>query len=185
MKIIIGLGNPGFAYRRTRHNFGFMVLAALAEAKHWRFHCAGFRSTQAEGQIGKEKVLLVRPMTFMNLSGQTVAGVVKHHRLPLEDLLVICDDVSLDLGRLRLRRSGSAGGHNGLKSIIEHLHSQNFSRLRLGVGQPPAGMEMMDYVLGVFRRGEWSLVHDTIERAVQVVETWVYHGVDEAMNRFN
>ncbi len=185
MKIIVGLGNPGFAYRRTRHNFGFMVLSALAEARRLRFRRAGFRSTQAEGQIGKEKVLLVRPMGFMNLSGHTVAGVLKHHRLPLEDLLVICDDVSLDLGRLRLRRAGSAGGHNGLKSIIEHLHSQEFARLRLGVGQPPEGMEMMDYVLGVFRRGEWPLVHEVIERAVQAVETWVYHGADEAMNRFN
>ena len=185
MKIIIGLGNPGFAYRRTRHNFGFMVVQALAEARGGRFRRAGYRSTQTEGQMGKEKVLLVRPMTFMNLCGHTVAGVMNYYHLPLEDLLVVCDDVSLDLGRLRLRRSGSAGGHNGLKSIIEHLHTQDFARLRLGVGQPPDGMDMMSYVLGAFRRNEWPLVHEVTAKAVQAAETWVYHGVGEAMNRFN
>ena len=185
MKIIVGLGNPGFSYRRTRHNFGFMAVRALAERRGMRFRRARQRSTQAEGRIGKEKVVLVRPMTFMNLSGEAVAGVVKYFDCALEDLLVVCDDVSLDLGRMRLRRSGSAGGHKGLTSIIRHLHSQDFARLRLGVGAPPEGMDMMSYVLGVFRRGEWPVVHEVVERAAQTVETWVYHGSDEAMNRFN
>jgi len=185
MKIIVGLGNPGLSYRRTRHNVGFMVVHALAEGRGLRFRRARQRSTQAEGRIGKEKVVLVRPMTFMNLSGEAVAGVVKYFDCALDDLLVVCDDVNLDLGRMRLRRSGSDGGHNGLKSIIRHLHSQDFARLRLGVGAPPEGREMMNYVLGVFRRGERPVVHEVVERAAQAVETWVYHGSDEAMNRFN
>jgi PTH1 family peptidyl-tRNA hydrolase len=185
MKIIVGLGNPGLAYRRTRHNLGFMVVQALAEQRGMRFRRAQHRSSQARGQMGKEDILLVRPMTFMNVSGAAVAGALKQCDSPPEDLLVVCDDVSLDLGRIRLRRSGSAGGHNGLKSIIDHLHTDQFARLRLGVGQPPEGMDMMDYVLGVFRRNEWPTVHEVVARAVQAIETWVYHGIGEAMNRFN
>jgi len=185
MKLIVGLGNPGIAYRRTRHNLGFMVVQALAEQRRMRFRRAPHRSSQAQGKIGKEKVVLVRPMTFMNVSGLAVGGALKDHRAFLEDLLVVCDDVNLDLGRTRLRRSGTAGGHNGLKSVIEHLHSEGFARLRLGVGQPPEGVDMMDYVLSLFRRGEWPMVHEMIARAVQAVETWAYHGLDEAMNRFN
>jgi PTH1 family peptidyl-tRNA hydrolase len=185
MKIVVGLGNPGFTYRRTRHNLGFMVAQALAEGRGLRFRRAPHRSSQAQGKIGREKVLLVRPMTFMNVSGLAVSGALKDHRASLEDLLVVCDDVNLGLGRLRLRRSGTAGGHNGLKSIIEHLHSEGFARLRLGVGEPPEGLDMMSYVLTPFRRSEWPTVHEAIARAVQAIETWVYHGVDEAMNRFN
>ncbi len=192
MKVIVGLGNPGFSYRRSRHNFGFMVVQALAEQRGMRFRRAQHQSTQANGRIGKEQVVLVRPMTFMNDSGVAVAGAVKYYisderesGSSLDDLLVVCDDVSLDIGRVRLRRSGSAGGHNGLKSIIHHLHTDQFARLRLGVGQPPDGVDMMSYVLGVFRRNEWQTVHEVIGRAVQAIETWVYFGIDEAMNRFN
>jgi len=185
MKIIVGLGNPGLSYRRTRHNLGFMVVQALAEQRGMRFRRAHHRSSQAHGRIGKEEVVLLRPMTFMNASGASVAGLLKQHDRPLEDLLVVCDDVNLELGRMRLRRSGTAGGHKGLKSIIDHLRSDQFARLRIGVGEPPPGMEMMTYVLGTFRRSEWPTVHEVIARAVQAVETWVYHGADEAMNRFN
>lgn len=185
MKIIIGLGNPGFRYRRTRHNLGFMVVNALAEQRAMRFHRSRFKGAIAEGAIGKEEVVLVRPLTFMNLSGQCVAAVCKHYRCDLPDLLVVCDDVSLPLGRIRLRRSGSAGGHNGLTSIIESLHSQDFARLRLGVGASPEHMDMMAYVLSPFRRHEWPTVHDMVSRATLAVETWVYHGIEEAMNSFN
>jgi PTH1 family peptidyl-tRNA hydrolase len=185
MRIIVGLGNPGFSYRRTRHNLGFMVVNALAEARGMRFRRGRLKGSVAEGAIGKEEVVLVRPLTFMNLSGQCVAAVVKHYQCPLSDLLVVCDDVNLDLGRIRLRRSGSAGGHNGLTSIIKSLHSQAFARLRLGIGAAPEHMDMMTYVLSPFRRSEWPTIHDMISRATLAVETWVYHGVEEAMNRFN
>ncbi len=185
MKIIVGLGNPGLKYRRTRHNFGFMALRGLAELRGMRFRRWRFRSSAARGQIGKEEVVLLRPLTFMNLSGEAVEPAVKHHGCRLADLLVVCDDVDLDLGRIRLRRSGSAGGHKGLESIIYHLHSQDFPRLRLGIGRPPEGIDIMSYVLSVFRRNEWPTVREVTQRAVEAIETWIYHGIDEAMNRHN
>jgi peptidyl-tRNA hydrolase, PTH1 family len=185
MKIIVGLGNPGLQYRRTRHNFGFMVVDALAKQREIRFTRGRSRCMHAEGQLGKERVLLVKPLTYMNDSGACVAAVAHYHKVELSDLLVICDDVNLPLGKMRLRRGGSAGGHNGLESIIKHLGRQDFPRLRLGVGQPPEWMDMMSYVLGAFPRSEAKLVEATVARATLAAETWVYHGVDEAMNRFN
>ncbi|UCC69053.1 MAG: aminoacyl-tRNA hydrolase [Armatimonadota bacterium] len=185
MKIIVGLGNPGLRYRRTRHNFGFVVVGALAKQRRLRFRRGRYQCTRAQGQIGKERVLLVRPQTYMNASGRCLGPLFRQSGGSLRDLMVVCDDVNLDLGRMRLRRSGTAGGHKGLESIIKHLGTSAFPRLRLGVGQPPEWMDMMSYVLGVFRRGERPLVDEVLARAVQALETWVYHGVEEAMNRFN
>lgn len=185
MKLVIGLGNPGLKYRRTRHNFGFMVVDALAALRDLHFRRGKFRGMEAAGQIGKEQVLLVKPLTFMNLSGECVGGLLRYYQCDLQDLLVIFDDIHLDLGKLRLRRSGSAGGHHGVESVIKHLHSQEFPRLRLGIGKPPEWMDMMSYVLSPFSRGEVKLVRETIHRATLAVETWLYHGLDEAMNRFN
>jgi PTH1 family peptidyl-tRNA hydrolase len=185
MKHIVGRGNPGLKYRRTRHNFGFMVVEALADQRDLRFHRGKFRGMEAAGQIGKEQVLLVKPLTYMNLSGECVGGLMRYYQCDLQDVLVICDDIHLDLGKLRLRRSGSAGGHNGLESVLKHLHTQEFPRLRLGVGQPPEWMDMMSYVLSPFPRGEAKVVAETIDRATLAVETWLYHGIDETMNRFN
>jgi PTH1 family peptidyl-tRNA hydrolase len=185
MKIIVGLGNPGLGYRRTRHNLGYMVVKEVAERRALRFRRGRFQCTQAEGEVGKEQVLLVRPLTFMNLSGACVAGVARERGCEPSQVLVVCDDVNLELGKLRLRRGGSAGGHKGLESVIHHLHSDQFPRLRLGIGQPPAGVEMMRYVLSPFRRAEWPTVGEMIERAAQAVESWVYFGVEEAMSRFN
>ncbi len=162
-----------------------MVVSALARHRGIRLRRGRLRAVQGEGRIGREPVLLLRPQTFMNRSGMAVARAVDQCGCAVEDVLVICDDVNLPLGKLRLRRSGSAGGHKGLTSVIQHLDSQGFPRLRLGVGQPPGDIDVMSYVLGAFRRGEWPVVRDVVERAVQAAETWVYHGVDEAMNRFN
>jgi PTH1 family peptidyl-tRNA hydrolase len=185
MKIIVGLGNPGLQYRRTRHNFGFMVVDALAKQREIRFRRGRARCMQGEGLIGKERVLLVKPLTYMNDSGACVGAVVHYRQAELSDLLVVCDDVNLPLAKMRLRRSGSAGGHNGLESVIKHLGSQDFPRLRLGVDQPPEWMDMMSYVLGAFPRSEAKTVAEVVDRATLAVETWVYYGVDEAMNRFN
>jgi peptidyl-tRNA hydrolase, PTH1 family len=185
MKIVVGLGNPGLKYRRTRHNLGFMVVDALAEQREARWRRGRLKCLQAEAQLGKEQVLLVKPLTYMNLSGEAVGGVVRYYQCPLEDLLVVFDEVQLELGRLRLRPNGSAGGHNGMESVITHLGSEEFPRLRLGVGAPPEWMYMMSYVLGVFPRADLKTVQEMIGRAVLAVETWVYHGVSEAMNRFN
>ncbi len=185
MKIIVGLGNPGLRYRRTRHNFGSIVLGALARSRRLGFRRGKHRCTRAMGRIGKEEVLLIRPQTYMNLSGRCVAPLLRESGLSVADLMVVCDDVNLDLGRMRLRRGGSAGGHKGLASIAQHLKTQAFPRLRLGVGEPPEWMDMMSYVLGAFPRGEREVVNQTIARAVQALETWVYYGIEEAMNRFN
>jgi PTH1 family peptidyl-tRNA hydrolase len=185
MKIIVGLGNPGFSYRRTRHNLGFMAVRALAGQRGLRFRRGKFRSSYAEGVIGQEKIALVRPMTFMNDSGITVAGAARHYECEPQDILAVCDNVDLDLGRLRLRCSGGAGGHRGLRSIISHLRSEDFPRLRLGIGRPAGDVDVTSYVLGVFRRSEWPTVHEVIDRAVRAIETWVYYGPEEAMNRFN
>jgi len=185
MKIIVGLGNPGLHYRRSRHNLGFMVVSEIARRRGIRFRRGRYHSTWAEGRLGKYRLLLVRPQTFMNRSGLCVAQVMRQFDRPLEDLLVVCDDVNLELGQLRIRRAGSAGGHNGLTSVIEALHSRDLARLRLGVGSPPDGADMVRYVLGQFRRQEWDTVHSMVEEAAQAAETWAYHGADEAMNQFN
>jgi PTH1 family peptidyl-tRNA hydrolase len=185
MKIVVGLGNPGFTYRRTRHNLGFRVAAALARQRGIRFRRGRFRCTLGEGRIGRERVLLVRPQTFMNLSGTCVAPVLRNFDCGLADMLVVCDDVSLELGKMRLRRGGSAGGHKGLSSIIQHVKSQAFPRLRLGIGRPGEEMDMTSFVLRPFRRSEGPLVNEMVDRAVQAIETWIYYGVEEAMNRHN
>lgn len=185
MKLIIGLGNPGIGYRRTRHNVGFMVVSALADQREIRLRRSRLPCMVGEGEMGRERVVLARPLTFMNDSGLAVSGLVKRYQCDLAGLLVVCDDVNLDLGRLRLRRSGSAGGHKGLASIIRHLGTDGFPRLRIGVSGPPEGMDMMSHVLTPFRRAEWPVVHEAILRAALAVETWVYRGIEEAMNRFN
>lgn len=185
MKIVVGLGNPGFTYRRTRHNLGFRVAAALARQRGIGFRRGRFRCTRGEGQIGSERVVIVRPQTFMNLSGACVAPLLRHLDCPPADMLVVCDDVSLELGRMRLRRGGSAGGHKGLNSIIHHVKSEAFPRLRLGIGRPGEEMDMTSFVLRPFRRGERPLVDEMVDRAVQAIETWIYYGVEEAMNRHN
>ena len=185
MKIIVGLGNPGLRYRRSRHNLGFMVVGEIARRRAIRFRRGRYHSTWAEGRLGKHRLLLVRPQTFMNRSGLCVVQVMRQFDHPREDLLVICDDVNLELGRLRIRRAGSAGGHKGLTSVIEALHSRDFARLRLGVGSPREGADMMRYVLAPFRREERNTVRAMLEEAAQAAETWAYYGADEAMNKFN
>jgi PTH1 family peptidyl-tRNA hydrolase len=185
MKVIVGLGNPGLQYRRTRHNLGFMVVSDLARERGIRFRRGRFECLQGEGDIGAERVLLVKPHTFMNRSGRCVAALARALKVSFSDLLVVCDDVNLELGRLRLRRGGSAGGHKGLQSIIEQLGSDQFPRLRIGVGRPRGEGDIVSHVLAGFQRSEWPVVKEAVARAVQAVETWVYYGIDEAMNRFN
>jgi PTH1 family peptidyl-tRNA hydrolase len=185
MKLIVGLGNPGRRYRGTRHNVGWEVLARLADR-------AGIRVSEDEGfaevgrgTIGTQRVLLARPATYMNVSGEAVRDLRRRHRLRAEDILIIVDDIDLPLGRLRLRAGGSAGGHNGLRSIIESLGTTEFPRLRVGIGRPPAGVDPAEFVLTRFTDGEAAAVHESIERAVEAVEMAVTAGVAAAMNRFN
>ncbi len=189
MKVIVGLGNPGDEYERTRHNVGWWLIDHLADV--WRFE--GWRkdgnSRVATGVVGGHKVRLVKPQTYMNLSGAALRPYLRRDSWsPSNDLLVVVDEVALPVGAYRLRGSGSAGGHNGLKSIESALGSQEYPRLRIGVG-PPAGRErrgdLADYVLSPFRKGEAAEVRDLLPRLTDATEAWLEAGVEVAMNRFN
>lgn len=183
-KLIVGLGNPGSEYQGTRHNIGFMAIDILARRHHINVKTRRGKAIIGEGEIEGQRIILVKPHTFMNLSGQAVADLSRRYRLQPSDVIVIADDVSLPLGRLRIRASGSAGGHNGLKSIIFSLHSEEFSRVRIGIGSPNRG-EMVDHVLSRFRRDESQTVHESVMRAADAVETILSSGIEMAMNRFN
>jgi len=183
MKVIIGLGNPGFKYRHTRHNIGFMVLERVAKNTRIRIKNRSFGSLCGVGKIGRGEVMLAKPMTYMNLSGKAVSGIVKDKTLSLDELLVIMDDKDLPLGKVRIRKNGTSGGHNGLRSIIEELGTDEFPRLRVGIG-PPKDM-LIDYVLTPFGRGERNTLESAIDKSILCIDTWISEGIDTAMNRFN
>lgn len=185
MKLLVGLGNPGPQYRDTRHNAGFMVADALAArwgVDQWREQ---HRALTASVRVGAEAVLLAKPMTFMNLSGEAVTGLARFYRVEPADVLVIVDEVALPLGRLRARPEGSAGGHNGLKSVIQHLGTTAFPRLRVGVGRGDARRDLADHVLGRFEPSERAEVEAAVLRAAEAAETFVSDGIGRVMNAFN
>jgi len=184
MRIVVGLGNPGKQYHGTRHNVGFAVIDGLAASPSAGRFQSRFSASVAELLEGEQKVLLVKPETFMNLSGRSVRQLVDFYQLPLEELLVVCDDVNLPLGKLRVRTKGSHGGHNGLRDIQNHLGTQEYSRLRIGVGAADE-KELVDHVLGRFRPSERPVIDDAVMQAIQAVSTWIQQGVEVCMNRFN
>ncbi len=184
MKVVVGLGNPGSEYAHTRHNLGFRVVDLLAERlkgtwseSAWYFFCRTAK--------GPEPLLLVKPTTYMNRSGIAVAHVLERFEACIEDVLVVVDDVHLSLGRIRLRRGGSDGGHNGLGSIIDCIGSTAFPRLRAGVGAPTEDADRIEHVLNPFEAGELETVETVIREAANGVECWIGSGIDEAMNRYN
>ena len=185
MKLIVGLGNPGKKYQSTRHNIGFDILACLAQRYDVGRPKAKFNAEVAETIIKNEKTILLSPLTYMNLSGQSVRAAVDFYKLPVTELLVICDDINLDLARLRFRPGGSAGGQKGLKDIINRLGTQTFDRLRVGVGQVPPNWDAADFVLGKFSKEDQSEIELGISRAANAVEVWVEAGIQKAMNQFN
>ena len=185
MYLIAGLGNPGLKYRKTPHNAGFMALDALADALGARFAKKG-NGKVAEARIGAEKVLLVKPQTFMNLSGDCIAPLADYYKIPSEHIAVCYDDKDLPLGKLRIRKSGSAGGHNGLKNIIQHLGTDQFPRLKLGVGgKPHPDYNMADWVLGQLQGEDKKVMEQAVKRAADAVECLLAEGIDRAMNKFN
>jgi PTH1 family peptidyl-tRNA hydrolase len=184
MKIVVGLGNPGKQYAGTRHNVGFAVLDALAEGPGASGFQKRFQAEVADLREGDLKVLLVKPQTFMNLSGQSVRQVVDFYQLPLEDLLVVCDDFNLPLGKLRFRARGTHGGHNGLRDIQAHLGTTEYARLRIGVGAPEED-EAIDHVLGRFRPSERPAIEEALQTAVQAVAAWWHKGIAHCMNEYN
>jgi PTH1 family peptidyl-tRNA hydrolase len=184
MKVIVGLGNPGLKYARTRHNIGFEVIDYLAAAPGSSPFREKFEAFVAEQKEGDEAILLVKPLTFMNLSGRSVRAILDFYKLPVEQVLVICDDFNLPLGKLRIRAKGSHGGQNGLRNIQEQLGTDAYSRLRIGVGQPVPG-EAVDFVLSTFKPGERAATEEAVALAAQAALVWVRQGIDACMNRFN
>ena len=186
MYIIAGLGNPTSQYEGTRHNAGFDVIDVLAEKYNISVDARKCRAFCGKGVIAGQKVLLVKPQTYMNLSGESVGGIVNYYKIdPESDLLVIYDDISLDVGQLRIRKKGSAGGHNGIKSIIAHLGTTVFPRIKVGVGEKPKNYDLADYVLGHFSKQERELMEEGYEHASDAVEQIVQGEIEAAMNVFN
>ncbi|MEX0612475.1 MAG: aminoacyl-tRNA hydrolase [Pirellulales bacterium] len=185
MKLIVGLGNPGRRYEKTRHNVGFEVLDEVAKRNAAGSAKEKFHGRVAEATIAGQPVLLLWPQTLMNRSGQSVAAAIGFYQLPLSDLLLVCDDFNLPLGRLRFRGQGSAGGQKGLDDTIDRLGSEEFARLRIGIGPVPDAWDPADYVLGRFTGAERDVIDDAIVRAAEGAECWVTEGIEAGMNRFN
>ncbi len=184
--LAVFLGNPGPRYASTRHNAGFMAADALAKDKGVSVTRLRFRALTAQCPMGEEQVLLMKPQTYMNESGQAVGQAARFYKIPPERVLVVSDDIHLPCGQLRIRTKGSAGGHNGLKSVIAHLGSQDFPRIRIGVGAPASGgQEQIDWVLEVPRNQDWELFSDACTRAAHAVEDYIRYGPDKAMNTYN
>ena len=184
--LLVCLGNPGDQYENTRHNVGFMVADELGERHNVPIQRLKFRALTNTITVGDEKVLLMKPVTYMNLSGEAVHEAAAFYKIPPERVLVISDEVSLAPGKIRVRRSGSAGGHNGLKNIIAHLGTDQFPRIRLGVGQKPhPDYDMADWVLGKPQGEDKKAVEEAVKRAADAAECLIREGVDKAMNRYN
>ena len=185
MKLIVGLGNPDRRYRHTRHNVGWEVIDRVGRRLGIAVDQEDGWATIGGGTVGRRRVLLAKPQTYVNLSGTAVADLRRRHRVKIEDLVVVVDDLDLPLGRLRLRPGGSHGGHNGLRSIIDALGSDAFPRLRVGIGRPPEGMDPAQFVLTPFTAEERATMDPALERAAEAIETVIREGLQAAMNRFN
>ena len=186
MYLIAGLGNPGTKYEGTRHNIGWQVIDELAEKYNIRVLESKFKGLVGKGMIGSDKVLLLKPLTYMNLSGESIAEAVHFYKIDeTTELIVIADDISLDVGQIRIRKKGSAGGHNGLKNIIAQLGHENFARIKMGVGEKPAGYDLADYVLGHFSKEEQVLMDEGYDHAIHAVEMILEGDISAAMNEYN
>ncbi|RKD35166.1 aminoacyl-tRNA hydrolase [Lacrimispora algidixylanolytica] len=185
MFIIAGLGNPSREYEKTRHNVGFEAIDLLADKLLVNLTDKKHRACCGIGMIGTEKVILSKPQTYMNLSGESIGSMADYYKVEPDHIIVICDDINLEEGQLRIRAKGSAGGHNGLKSIINHLGSQEFLRIRVGVGEKPKEMDLADYVLGRFPKAQEALMEDAYKAAAEASIMVVEDGADAAMNLYN
>ena len=185
MKIIAGLGNPGLKYAGSRHNMGFSVLTELADRYDVSVNRAECKSLTGRTIIKGEKVLLAMPQTYMNLSGEAVSQLLNYYKCTAEDLIVIYDDIDLDVGNVRIRAKGSAGGHNGMKNIIQLIGTEEFCRIKLGVGHKPEGWDLADYVLGRFPEDELPTVRDAVKTAASAVDEIIENGIASAMNKYS
>lgn len=185
MKWIVGLGNPGKPYERTRHNIGFLAVDRLASEWGIAVTQARFKALVGEGQAGGQKVFLLKPMTYMNLSGETVRAFMDFYKVTLDDCIIIYDDLDTPYGQMRLRYKGSAGGHNGIKSIIAHTGTQEFNRVRLGISRPAPGMNIADYVLSPFAKAEWEDLPLVLGRTADAVTEALREPFETVMGRYN
>lgn len=185
MYIITGLGNPTREYENTRHNAGFSVIDVLADRMGVLVEEKKHKALCGRGVLGGQKVVLAKPQTFMNVSGESVRAMADFYKVPPQQVIVIYDDISLEPGQLRLRAKGSAGGHNGIKSIIAHLGTQEFPRIKVGVGDKPKNMDLAQYVLSRFSKGEQALMEDAFSEAADAAAMMLADGIDAAMNHFN
>jgi PTH1 family peptidyl-tRNA hydrolase len=183
--LIVGLGNPGREYRQTRHNVGFMLMDRLTTRLNVHFTRMQSKALVASANFEERKIIFAKPQTFMNLSGQSVQGLLHFFKLPLENLLIAHDDLDLPLGTIRIRPDGRSAGQKGMTSTIDRLGTDEFPRLRLGIGRPPGQMQAPDYVLQDFSDAEMVVISETLNRAVEAGLTWVTEGLDKAMNKFN
>lgn len=183
--LIIGLGNPGREYRQTRHNIGFMLLDRLTVKLNTRFTRLQSKALVANTSFQERKLILAKPQTFMNLSGQAVQGLIHFYKLPLENIMIAHDDLDLPVGMIRIRPDGGSAGQKGMASTIERLGTDVFPRLRLGIGRPPGQMPAPTYVLQDFTKADLELISETLDKAVEAILTWVTDGLDTAMTRFN
>ena len=185
MHIIVGLGNPTKEYQNTRHNIGFDVIDKLADTFSISVLEKKHKALIGKGMINGEKVILAKPQTYMNLSGESVRELMDYYKIEETELIVIYDDISLDVGQLRIRKKGSAGGHNGIKSIIKHLGTDVFPRIKMGVGEKPKGYDLADYVLGHFKKEERIIMDESVLLAIKAIELMVIDEIGEAMNLYN
>jgi len=184
MYVIAGLGNPGKKYANTRHNMGFIAIDQLAEKHDIKVDKVKFKALVGEGRIAGQKVLLVKPQTYMNLSGESIQEVMHFYKLEPEELIVIYDDMDLEAGALRLRKFGSAGTHNGMKSVVQHLNSDRFPRIRLGIGNK-GKKDVIDFVIGGFSKDEVPVLEEAVTNAVLAIECMLGEGIDRAMSQYN
>jgi peptidyl-tRNA hydrolase, PTH1 family len=186
MKVIVGLGNPGKQYEHTRHNIGFEVIDELASRWNIPLNQAKHKGVYGIGLAGGEKVLLLKPLTYMNLSGESIRAVMEYYQIDLENLVVIYDDLDLPVGKIRLRQKGSPGGHNGIKSAVQHLGTQEFNRIRIGIDRPnPPGISVPDYVLGKFRPDEQGPMKESVLKSADACESWLRKPFLQVMNEYN
>lgn len=183
--LVVGLGNPGKKYDRTRHNCGFMVLEILSQRHHFKISKIKFKGLLGESRLFGKKVLFLAPHTYMNLSGESVREAVDFYKIPVENLLVIYDDIDIPTGVIRIRPWGSAGSHNGMKSLVRQLSSDRFPRIRVGIGPEPDRIDIADYVLQTFPKSEEKQIYDGLCKAADAVEIFLESGLDLAMNRLN
>ena len=185
MYLIAGLGNPTREYEKTRHNVGFEAIDILADKAGTTVTEKKHKALYGKGYIGGQKVILAKPQTYMNLSGESIREIADFYKIEPENIIILCDDINLSEGQLRIRLKGSAGGHNGLKNIISHLGTQEFPRIRIGVGEKPARMDLADYVLGHFSKEEKERMEQAFKDGAAAAVAMMNDGVDTAMNRFN